>query len=79
MAISMASVVLLSFLYESSRCCLSGCPGLGSTGGPPTGEDGLDPQVLWSRHFQGALEEPVRGAERRPPLYLGQGGEDTKT
>jgi len=60
-------------------CRVSGCSGLRSTGGPAAREGGLDPEVLRSRDFQGAVEEPLRDPERRPSLHFGQGGEDRET
>lgn len=65
--------------FSESSCyrCVVGCSGLRSAARPAAGEGGLDPEVLRSRDFQGAVEESVHGAERRPSLHLRQGGENS--
>lgn len=83
-----SNILLVSFSFPNSlvlfasdglpSCArrVSGPSGLRSARRPAAREGGLDPEVLRSRDLQGALEEPLRGAERRPPLHLGQGGEN---
>lgn len=56
--------------------CVSGRSGLGPAAAPADGESRVDQEVLWSRDFQGAVEEPLRPAERRTPVHLRQRGED---
>lgn len=61
---------VMAVASHSAGLCASGRSRLGAAERPAARQSGLDQEVLWPRDLQGAVEEPLRGPQRRPALHL---------